>query len=51
MRQQGIFGRYKKGIWRERQRNSQSGRTKDDRAGRKNNGGICVRIQKSSKRK
>jgi len=46
-----ISGRSKKGIWRRRQRDSEGGRVKEIRARGKNNGGICIGVQKGSEKK
>ena len=47
----GIFGRHQERVWKKRQRDSQGNRTKKIRARRKDNGEICLRVQKDSQRK
>ena len=46
-----VFGRYKKRVWRRRQRIGEGGRVKKIQTERKDNRGVCAEIQENSKRK
>ena len=43
--------KFKKGIWQERRRVDEGSKVEKVGIRRENNGGICTRVQKSSKRK
>ena len=45
-----FFDKFKEGIWMRRRGVSESGGAKEAGTGRKDNGGICTRVQAGSKR-